>query len=94
LGGIKVNKGKGVLLGVLGLVLLFMLISWLPFERQSSGLTEWLYYQGEEQEKNSNELTEKAVEGLEGEGALAGEHEDDGSNWSIPNILRHWLLGE
>lgn len=73
---------------VLGLVLF---VTYLPWERQSSGLTEVLYSWGEQQEETSDKLTITAVSGVEGD--LVGEHEVDGSNWSIPNILRNLFGG-
>lgn len=73
---------------VLGLVLF---VTYLPWERQSSGLTEVLYSWGEQQEETSDKLTITAVSGVEGE--LVGEHKIDGSNWSIPNILRNLFGG-
>ena len=84
---------KVKLLAIAGLAALYILVTQLPWERQSSGLTEWLYTQGEQQEENANIITETAVSGLEGEGGLAGDHEVDGSNWSIPNIIRHLIGG-
>lgn len=73
---------------VLGMVLF---ATYLPWERQSSGLTEVLYSWGEQQEETSDKLTITAVSGVEGE--LVGEHKIDGSNWSIPNILRNLFGG-
>ena len=84
---------KEKLLPILGIVILYLFVTNLPWERQSSGLTEWLYEQGEEQEYNSEVITEAGVKPLEGEGGIAGEHQVDGANWSIPNIVRHLLLG-
>lgn len=79
------------LISIAGLIVLALLVSNLPWERQSSGLTEVLYSWGEQQEENSDRFTQFAVSGVEGE--LVGEHSIDGSNWSIPNIIRHWLRG-
>ena len=73
---------------VVGLVLF---VTYLPWERQSSGLTEVLYSWGEQQEQTSDRLTITAVSGVEGD--LVGEHKVDGSNWSIPNILRNLFGG-
>lgn len=87
------NK-KGVIGGVVALVVLALLVNFLPFERQSSPLTDWLRGQAEEQEENSDKITSEIVKGAEGDGRFAGEHEVDGSNWAIPNLLRHWVLGD
>ena len=54
----------------------------------SSLLHTW----ADEQEELSDDITTEAVSGIEGD--IVGEHEEDGSNWSIPNIIRHWILGE
>lgn len=76
---------------ILGIAALVLLVNELPWERQSSGLTEVLYSWGEQQEETSDKLTSAAVSGAEG--TLVGEHQVDGSNWSIPNIIRHWIRG-
>lgn len=52
----------------------------------TKGLRGW----GEGQEEISDKFTTAAVADVEG--TLIGEHEVDGSNWAIPNIIRH-LLG-
>lgn len=70
-----------------GIVAFFLLVNTLPWERQSSGLTQLLYSWGEQQEENADEITNVAVSGVEG--TLVGESAVDGSNWSIPNILRN-----
>lgn len=75
---------------IAGIALLLALVLWSPFERKEGGFTDILRYWGQEQEELSNELTSKAVSGAEGK--YVGEHKEDGSNWSIPNILRS-LLG-
>lgn len=46
---------------------------------------------GVEQEQLSDSITTEAVSDLEGN--VVGEHKADGSNWSIPNILRFYFGG-
>lgn len=82
---------RAKLFAIVGLVTLGLLVSNLPWERQSSGITQVLYQWGEEQEDISDRATQFAVSSAEG--SLVGEHQVDGSNWSIPNIIRHWLGG-
>ena len=74
---------------IAGLLALALLVNNLPWSRQSSGLTEALYQMGENQEEIADNAATYAVSGAEG--TLVAEHEVDGSNWSIPSILRHWL---
>ena len=82
---------RAKVLAIAGLIGLFLLVTKLPWERQSSGLTRILYNWGEQQEQTSDKFTTYVVEDVEGD--LVGEHKVDGSNWSIPNILRHWFGG-
>lgn len=82
---------RAKIIAVVGVLILVMLVTQLPWERRSSGLTQILYSWSDQQRETSDELTEFAVSGAEG--TLVGEHEVDGSNWSIPNILRHWFGG-
>ena len=74
------------------LVLLAILVNSVPSEKSTSGITQFLYNVGESQEDLSNDLTNMAVS--EVEGSVVGEHRVDGSNWSIPNILRHLVGGD
>ena len=46
---------------------------------------------GAEQKETSEQITSDLVSDLEG--PLVGEHKDDGSNWSIPNLLRQLFGG-
>lgn len=82
---------RAKLFAIVGVVVLGLLVSNLPWERQSSGVTQLLYQWSDEQSQISDRATQFAVGGVEG--TLVGEHEIDGSNWSIPNIIRHWLGG-
>lgn len=74
------------------LVLLAILVNSVPSERSTSGITQFLYNVSESQEELSSELTDIAVSGAEG--SIVGEHKVNGSNWSIPNILRHLIGGD
>lgn len=82
------NKSK--VISIAGIILLVMLVFWSPFERKSGGFTDALRAWGVHQQEASDEITNAAVSGFEGD--VVGEHKVDGSNWSIPNIIRH-LLG-
>lgn len=75
----------------IGLLIIAVLVFASPWgdSDQQGGFTEVLYAWGESQEEVSDKFTTAAVSGAEG--SLVGEHEVDGSNWAIPNIIRHWL---
>lgn len=89
------GKTNGTIAAVIGLLLLAALVLWSPFkDDENKGFEQWLYTQAEEQEETSDKVTTEAVKPLEGEDGPVGEHKDDGSNWSIPNIIRHILFGE
>lgn len=79
------------LLAIAGLLGLALLVQVLPWERQSSGITDILHLWSEQQEETSDKITSAAVQGAEGK--WVGEHDIKGANWSIPNIIRHWLGG-
>lgn len=82
---------RAKILGIAGILALVLLVNSLPWERQSSGLTDVLHGWGEQQAETSDKITSAAVSGVEG--TIIGEHQIKGANWSIPNILRHWLGG-
>lgn len=83
------NRAK--VLAIAGLLGLALLVQALPWERQSSGITDILHLWGEQQEETSDKITSAAVAGAEGK--WVGEHDIKGANWSIPNILRYWFGG-
>lgn len=83
---------KYKLFAVAGLIAISLLVKNLPWERQTSGLSQILYRWGEEQSERADRWTSVVVD--EYEGHYVGERAIDGSNWSIPNILRHWLGGD
>lgn len=75
---------------IAGLVIIGWLVVASPFgpSRQSdfgSILSTW----GERQEEASDEITSFAVAGAEGK--YVDEHQVNGANWSIPNIIRYWI---
>lgn len=80
---------KSKLAGAVGLLVLLALVFWSPFEPEQGGFSDILRHWGREQEELSDALTTKVVSPVEGE--IVGEHREDGSNWSIPNILRNWF---
>ena len=81
---------KGKLFSIIGLVILVLMITFSPFESDKGDFSQILDVWGGQQTKQSEELTNKLLEDVEG--GVVGEHKVDGSNWSIPNIIRH-LLG-
>lgn len=87
---------RNKLFTIIGLALILIIISSVSSVKESvnksTGLAGVLCQWGEEQEDNSEVLTDAAVSGLEG--TLVGEHEIDGANWSIPNLIRHWVGGD
>lgn len=85
------SEVKQKILAAIGIVLFFVILNKIPWEPQSSGLTEVLYSWGEQQEQTAEDWTDAAVSGVEGN--LVGEDAVDGSNWSIPNVLRNLFTG-
>lgn len=75
----------------IGMLLILSLIFSSPWaeERHTSDFGSILQYWGSEQEKVSDKFTTAAVSPVEGK--YVGVHEINGSNWAIPNIIRHWL---
>ena len=82
---------KQKLLAATGIVVFFVVVSKIPWAPQTSGLTEVLHSWGAQQEQTAEEFTDFAVSGVEG--TLVGEDVVDGSNWSIPNVLRNLFAG-
>ena len=80
---------RSIFVIIAGIVLLYLLVFHSPFERQSGDFSKILTSMGKHQQEVSEVLTEQAIE--DAEGTIVGEHEVDGSNWSIPNIIRHIL---
>ena len=88
------------LLSIIALLALSVVVNSLPSEHRKGSdfisgtdgtfgsiIMSW----GEGQAEASDKITTEAVSGLEG--TMVAEHEDDGSNWSIPNILRYYFGG-
>lgn len=84
---------KGIAGSAVGLALLALLVVFSPWKDESSkgGFSDILRSWGNKQSEVSEEITSSAVSGAEG--TVVGEHQVDGANWSIPNIIRHWLGG-
>ena len=80
-------------LGAVGIASLLLLYSCIPIESKPNSFSSWLHQQSEEQQQTSNNVTNVLVSPMEGENKVAGEHKEDGSNWSIPNIVRNLLSG-
>ena len=81
------------LLSAIALICLVLFVANLPFDSDGGGgtITEYLYGIADRQEHVAEVVTDEAVSGVEG--TLVGEDAVNGSNWSIPNILRHLLSG-
>ena len=89
-------KGKGKIgaATIIGIIILLLFLFNSPFGKKSTGFVSILYKQAAEQADNADRITDDLASNMEGEGKLAGEHNASGSNWSIPNILRHIVTGE
>lgn len=86
------KDARSKILAIIGIVVLYVVVQNLPFERESSEITDWLYEQSEEQVETNTEMVDKAASTVE-DSVLVGEHQIHGANWSIPNLIRHWVLG-
>lgn len=77
---------------VLGLVLIALMVIYSPWGNQpdEGSFTDIFRTWGDQQEEASDRYISETVSGVEG--SWVGEHEIDGSNWAIPNIIRH-LIG-
>ncbi len=80
---------KQKLIYIVGIILVAAIVIYSPFERKNSEIGDILNDWGEHQQEMSDKFTDQVVSGAEG--SWVGEHQVDGSNWSIPNILRHIL---
>ena len=87
--GVSILKLKDKAIGLIAILIFVWLVNTFEPVNQENSLMSYLHYFSEEQEKSSNQMVEGAVSGFEG--TYVGEHEIDGSNWSIPNILRHYF---
>lgn len=75
---------------ILGAIVILLMVIYSPWgESPKSDFTEGLRGWGNGQAEISEKFTTSAVAGVEG--SVVGEREIDGSNWAIPNIIRHWL---
>lgn len=84
-------SGRQKFFSVIGIVVLIVLIVYSPYERNTGEFSKILYALGDCQEQASENITNAVVSKVEGSNTV-GEHCINGSNWSIPNIVRH-LLG-
>lgn len=75
----------------IGIVIVLILVLYSPWavEENKNSFQSILRGWGNSQTEISEKFTTEVVSGVEG--GLVGEHEIDGSNWAIPNIIRHWL---
>ena len=74
---------------IAGLVVIACIVLYSPFERQAGEFSKVLRQWGSEQQEVSENVASTAVSDLEG--TVVGEHQINGANWSIPNIIRHFL---
>lgn len=83
---------KQKIVSVLAILVIVLMVIYSPWGNnpEPGSFTEVLRGWGEGQEEVSDKFTTAAVSGVEG--TWVGEHEVDGSNWAIPNIIRH-LIG-
>ena len=82
------NKQK--LGSIVGILVIAAIVLFSPFKREEGDFSKIIRSMGDRQLETSEKITDKAVSNVEG--GLVGEHQIDGANWSIPNIIRH-LLG-
>lgn len=74
----------------IAIIIIALMVIYSPWgESPKSDFTRGIRGWGDEQQETSERFTTAAVSGVEG--GVVGEHEIDGSNWAIPNIIRHWL---
>ena len=78
---------KQKVLSILGIVVIISIVLFSPYESSNGDFTKVLKSLGYHQEETANNITTYAVHDVEGN--LVGEHQVDGSNWAIPNIIRH-----
>ncbi len=83
---------RSTLAGIVGIILLAILVINPPFEVGEGDFSKILRAWGNKQAEQSEEITHEVVKGAEG--TIVGEYKVDGSNWSIPNIVRHLLGGD
>lgn len=81
---------NGKLVSILAIALLAIMVIYSPFKSEEGDFSKVLRVWGNQQSIQSEEITEDLLKDVEGN--IVGEHKVDGSNWSIPNIIRH-LLG-
>lgn len=81
---------NGKLVSILAIALLAVMVIYSPFKSEEGDFSKVLRVWGNQQATQSEEITEDLLKDVEGN--IVGEHKVDGSNWSIPNIIRH-LLG-
>ena len=86
---------KAGIFSIIGLCVIAWLVVAQPFsgdgdsDEPQESFTSVLYAMGERQSEASNAVVDVATSTVEG--SVVGEHRMDGSNWSIPNIIRHWM---
>lgn len=73
----------------IGFIVLILILIWSPKGNSTGTFSDILNHIGNKQEYYSQEITNNIVS--EAESKHIGEHKEDGSNWSIPNIIRSTL---
>ena len=82
---------KKILAGIAAFLLIYFILT-AASNNVSGGFSKVLYLLGDDQENLSNEITDNVVSNAEG--VVVGASKVDGSNWSIPNIIRNFLGGD
>lgn len=73
----------------IGFIVLILILIWSPKGNNTGTFSDILNHIGNKQEYYSQEVTNNVVSEVERK--HIGEHKEDGSNWSIPNIIRSML---
>lgn len=74
----------------IGIFLIAVIVLGSPWDHQHSTFGDILSSIGYHQAEDSEKIVSFAVSGAEGK--VVGEHKVNGSNWSIPNIIKS-LIG-
>lgn len=81
---------KGKLLTIIAIIVLAVFVILDPLDSQPSEFTQVISSWGDQQSVASEQITSGLVKGAEGT-KWVGEHQINGANWAIPNIIRRVL---
>lgn len=85
----KITSLKVKVGGCLGIIVLVTVLASSPYKGEHTAFGAWLDQMGDKQQEYADQQTNAVVAPAEGD--IVGNHEIDGSNWAIPNIIAHWL---